>query len=478
MRIPESHKEVLDLIEELKVPTIEFIFSSDDSYYYINGAKTEDGKIMTKKYALAHPNELGFIKIQIISEHVPHSRARDPVDFDGITLHLNRDAKPDLWQSVVSIYNRIYDDLAADMEALGTDKFFDTYAQYRVYSYFHYIIPTLLKRDTSSYPPPAKVEGLVDSVLHFAEMTESATGLNNLALVESVIDSRNFASGQKWHTVKDGMHHFPDALASKLDQGKIIREAQVTAIEPADGGSVKITWEHKAVTNSEVFDTVLVTAPFGSVRFMNISVPFTYGKKQAIRSLNYDHSTKIFAQFPKRWWELEENKVVGGASLTDLPVRTVVYPSYGLNDSGKGVLLCSYTWQNEAIMWANVDERTKKEVVIRNLSLLHGTKPFAPEEVELATHTWLEAFSLFGPGQFKLMINAMVPERGCHFAGEHLSTYHAWILGALYSATRAVREILVLEGLASIEESWEKIPDGEFDADSWKTYMGNVKSSQ
>jgi hypothetical protein len=37
-------------------------------------------------------------------------------------------------------------------------------------------------------------------------------------------------------------------------------------------------------------------------------------------------------------------------------------------------------------------------------------------------------------------------EKGVHFAGEHLSVSHAWIIGALNSASRAVREILVLGG--------------------------------
>ncbi len=45
---------------------------------------------------------------------------------------------------------------------------------------------------------------------------------------------------------------------------------------------------------------------------------------------------------------------------------------YGLNDKGKGVLLASYTWANEATMWANSDEDTKKRTVIRDLEKLHN----------------------------------------------------------------------------------------------------------
>ncbi|CAG8577724.1 10837_t:CDS:2 [Funneliformis mosseae] len=60
----------------------------------------------------------------------------------------------------------------------------------------------------------------------------------------------------------------------------------------------------------------------------------SYGKRRAIRELNYASSGKIYLQFKSRFWETNGQPttsgagIVGSTSSTDLPVRTVVYPSY------------------------------------------------------------------------------------------------------------------------------------------------------
>ena len=64
------------------------------------------------------------------------------------------------------------------------------------------------------------------------------------------------------------------------------------------------------------------------------------------------------------------------------------------------------------------------------------------------------AFGFFGPGDFEDLYTSMTyPAAGgrLHFAGEALSTRHAWVEGALDSAWRAVFSLLVEEaGLRSL----------------------------
>jgi hypothetical protein len=60
------------------------------------------------------------------------------------------------------------------------------------------------------------------------------------------------------------------------------------------------------------------------------------------------------------------------------------------------------------------------------------------------------AFAIFGPGEFSSpMPWLMTPaaDGHMHFAGEALSSGHAWIIGAVNSAWRTVYEILSTEGL-------------------------------
>jgi len=390
-------------------------------------------------------------------------------------LHLKPGVDAKKYDSVVSINDKIWKDLDK-ISAEDFDKFIEDYDIYTVFTYFHKIIKEWLIADTVELPPRAKVQGLIDSVLHYTEIAMAATGLNNLALVECVIDGRNFPSEGKWVTIKGGMEKLPKALADRLRPDTLKLGAQVTTLSQQKGSrKVEVGWVEGREKKSEIFDAVIVTAPFGAVRFLDIDIPFTYGKRQAIRSLNYDHATKIFAQFPERWWETH-NHILGGVTDTDIPIRGVVYPSYGIGDKGKGVLLASYTWANDAIMWANTDEHLRKEAIVRDLEKLHKIKLNA-DEVKLKTHVWLEAYARFYPGQFQLMVNAMIPEHGVHFAGEHLSTYHAWIVGAMNTASRAIREISVLDNLLDgsfeekTKESWQKFPDDEFDEGAWIEYM-------
>lgn len=55
------------------------------------------------------------------------------------------------------------------------------------------------------------------------------------------------------------------------------------------------------------------------------------------------------------------------------------------------------------------------------------------------------AFAFFGPGQFGPMYTEVTQPAADHmlfFAGEATSTTHAWVVGALDSAVRAVYQIV------------------------------------
>jgi len=221
-----------------------------------------------------------------------------------------------------------------------------------------------------------KLNQLVDSVLHYAEVWD-ATGRNTLGLVDAVIATYDFLEDPEWFTIDKGMTRLMEALKNALAANTLRSGVQVLGIARNEHDQrVKVSYSpvgsHSPTT--DLFDAVLVTAPFGSVRLMDFSgMGFSYGKQQAIRTLQYDQYTKIFVQFPKRWWD--DSCLQGGASRTDLPVRTITYLSN--NDSlpaeNKHVLLASYTRANEAVVWGNTDRHTIKEIVVRDLNSLHGT---------------------------------------------------------------------------------------------------------
>ena len=65
--------------------------------------------------------------------------------------------------------------------------------------------------------------------------------------------------------------------------------------------------------------------------------------KAAIDAVPYASVVKTGLQFKRRFWE-EDERIFGGVSYTNLPIRQIAYPSGGLNAGGKGVLLGGYTW--------------------------------------------------------------------------------------------------------------------------------------
>jgi monoamine oxidase len=188
----------------------------------------------------------------------------------------------------------------------------------------------------------------------------------------------------------------------------------------------------------------IISVPFPVLRHVEVMQPFSRGKQRAIRQLHYDASAKILMQFRRRFWE-EDDRIFGGGSFTDLPIRVVFYPDHA-RETGRGVVLASYTWSEDAQRWGSLAPAERVTQALENLLKLH---PQAAEEFEVgASKMWHDdefaggAFALFDPGQQTLLHDLIAaPEGRVHFAGEHTSLCHAWIQGAIESGLRAAREV-------------------------------------
>jgi len=131
--------------------------------------------------------------------------------------------------------------------------------------------------------------------------------------------------------------------------------------------------------------------------------------------------------------------------VTDLAIRNVYYPEHG-RETGRGVLLASYTWSEDAQRWGSLDPRERLVQAVEGVREIH---PQIVEEVEAgASKMWHDddlaggAYALFDPGQYHLLNEAIAaPEGRVYFAGEHASRAHAWIQGAIESGLRAAHQI-------------------------------------
>ena len=146
------------------------------------------------------------------------------------------------------------------------------------------------------------------------------------------------------------------------------------------------------VEETRSYFTVFNGTTLGVLQRMDLSkANLLYGTKQAIRSPTYGASCKVGMRFKTMWWMQDPwNITKGGLGRTDLPLRTCVYPSYNVGDDKDkpGVLLCSYTWAQDARRIGTlIDPRSPdpqcpntetelKELMLSNLAQLHAK----PEE--------------------------------------------------------------------------------------------------
>jgi monoamine oxidase len=261
----------------------------------------------------------------------------------------------------------------------------------------------------------------------------------------SVVEQLREILGRAFEDMQEivgGMDLLPQAFYRRLRR-HVRLGSQVMAVQQ-DAGQVTVRYKTASGSFSERGDYCICSIPFGVLRHLDFTPPLSKGKYRAIRSLNYNPSTKILLQVRRRFWE--NHGIIGGATPTDLPIRRIVYPSHSSGDDDRGVLLASYTWGQDAARWGALSPEERITMALKDVAKIH---PEITQEFEGgASHAWYNdpysvgAFALFEPGQeTTLHADIVRPEGRVYFAGEHCSLWHAWIQGALESGIRAASAI-------------------------------------
>lgn len=256
-----------------------------------------------------------------------------------------------------------------------------------------------------------------------------------------------FTPNIQFYEITGGNDKLPKAFMTQLKEN-IMFGQKVRKIVQHDNG-VTIHSVHTRILEPFQItgDLAIVTIPFSILQFVEIEPrnSFSYNKWKAIRELHYAGSTKTGIQFKSRFWEKEG--MYGGRTVTDLPITYTQYPSHDLGQAGPGVILASYTWENDTIPWDSLGDEFRLEYALKNLATIHGKQVFL--EFETGTSfSWVRnpysggAFTIFKPGQVtELSPYISTPEGRVHFAGEHASTNHGWIQGAIESGIRVAHEV-------------------------------------
>ncbi|WP_079529627.1 flavin monoamine oxidase family protein [Halobacillus hunanensis] len=192
-------------------------------------------------------------------------------------------------------------------------------------------------------------------------------------------------------------------------------------------------------------DYSIIAMPFTVFQFIDVQ-PYqsiSFKKWKAIRSLPSVPAVKIGIEFKHRFWE----KMNAGNAITDLSAMFSYVPSHNEGCPGPGVLLASYSWGQNALLWTSLTESDFVFYVLKDLAKIYGPVVYQ-QYLQAYAFDWAQnpysagCFTLFTPHQINYFGDAIsTPEGRLHFAGEHTSSFHGWVEGAIESGVRVAYEI-------------------------------------
>lgn len=386
MRIPRAHTLTMSYVEKFGLKTNDFTMDNPNAYYYMGGRKVRASE------AAKDPSLLGFD----VSEHEKGKTAG-------------------------KMYEAALKPLLDLLEKNGDKAWEEIVAKYDQYSTREFL-------ELNGWS-----EGMIEM---FGLLANQESVMNSSFLELFREDSGNYYTNMI--ELDGGTDRLPHAFLPEL-KDNIRFGAKMIAMDqsPTD---VTIHYRTQAGRFEEKGDYAIITVPFPVLRHVEVLKPFTRAKNRAIRQLHYDASAKILFQCKRRFWE-EDDGIFGGGTMTDLPIRNLYYPDHG-RETGRGVILASYTWSEDAQRWGSLKPDDRIVQALDDVAEIH---PQITKEFEVgASWMWHDdefaggAFALFDPGQQTLLQDEIVkPEGRIHFAGEHASLYHAWIQGAFESGLRA-----------------------------------------
>ncbi|HKV09714.1 MAG TPA: NAD(P)/FAD-dependent oxidoreductase [Thermoanaerobaculia bacterium] len=302
--------------------------------------------------------------------------------------------------------------------------------------------------------------------------------------------------------IKEGMDRLTDGLASRLRPGTIRLDSQILGIRRVgdQGGLVLVMNTRTRESSTVPFDFLLCTLPFSVLRQLQI-FGFSQEKMDAIETLPYVTSSKVFLNYDRRWWEEAPFKALGGRLVSDQPDGKVLIPRQSyfpadgtpapceeapLEEAGLTAvtadgerlpgLFSLYTGETpppapaiEAGLAAA--EADRPGTILAAYTLTEGAEqacadpdpvrrvlqslpaPLAEPATRLLKESfawcwnqseWTKgAFAITTPGYLSRYFQLSKREEGSvYFAGEHVSITPGWIQGSLESSLREVARML------------------------------------
>ncbi|MEN9870599.1 MAG: hypothetical protein RLZZ171_1587, partial [Cyanobacteriota bacterium] len=262
-------------------------------------------------------------------------------------------------------------------------------------------------------------------------------GQRNLVSADDLTRAMPQAQLLEWTKIEGGYDRLPLAFADALS-GKIRLGDRVTDIEQTSQ-KVRVLSQSGQEDRG---DCVLCTVPLPVLGRINFNPPLSAAKQIALDGgYNYRPATRIFVEFPERFWE--KDNLNGWGLFRDRP-EELWQPTW--DRPGKTGILHSYLKGEAALSMDALDPKPRLTKLLQQWSeILPRVRDY---QVSAVSHSWAkDPWSMGGwayptESQEKNLFDELRRVEGrIYFAGEHTAEKRGWIQGALDSGLMAAKEI-------------------------------------
>ncbi|TFJ96120.1 L-amino-acid oxidase [Platysternon megacephalum] len=395
MRLPSNHSIVREFIRQIPLKLNKFSQTDDNAWYLVNGVRTKAGKV------------------------------RQNPDILNYTL-----APEEKGKSAKKLYEGILQKAIEKFRSQDCEKLLDQYDCFSTKEY-------LIKEGNLSHGAVQMIGDLMNEDAGF-----------HMSFLNSFMEFNIFFHEDGFDEITGGFDQLPLAFYRSMP-GVVQLNRRVEKIISKDN-KVQVLYcgAHDTCSSSSVMaDYVLVTATAKATRLIKFLPLLSFNKTHALRSIHYASATKVALACTEKFWE--KDGIRGGPSVTDRPSRFIYYPNHNFS-RGVGVIVASYTWNDDAEFFLSMSDEKCIDVVLEDLAEIHNVSKNHLQSVcdkhviqrwNLDKHS-MGAFALFTPYQFADYSGPLFQNEGrVHFAGEHTAQPHGWIDTAMKSAVRAARNI-------------------------------------
>ncbi|XP_065419367.1 L-amino-acid oxidase-like [Chrysemys picta bellii] len=395
MRLPSTHRIVHEFIRQFDLKLNKFSQTDDNAWYLVNSVRTKAGNIRQ------NPDILNFTV-----------------------------APSEKGKSAKELYVGILQKALEQFWSLDCGALLDRYDSFSTKEY-------LIKEGNLSH-------GAVQMI---GDLMNEGAGFHR-SFLNSLMEFNIFFHEDSFDEITGGFDQLPLAFYRSMP-GVVQLNCTVEQIKYI-GNKVQVLYHsaHDTCSPSSVMaDYVLVTATAKATRLIKFLPPLSSNKTHALRSIHYDSATKVALACTEKFWE--KDGIRGGPSVTDRPSRFIYYPNHNFS-SGVGVIVASYTWNDDAEFFLSMSDEKCIDVVLEDLAEIHNVSKDHLQSVcdkhviqrwNLDKHS-MGALASFTPYQFAHYPGPLFQNEGkAHFAGEHTALPHGWIDTAMKSAVRAARNI-------------------------------------